>query len=157
MKIPSKEECLDILSKHGTPKNIVEHCKAVCKVAEETADKLISKGIKVNKPLVITAALLHDIERLKDDHMNAGADLIKKMGYPEVAEVARHHGFHSFKDEILKPHTVEQKIVFYADKRANGSAILSVDERINDLERRYKKDFSMERNFTKKIEKELLG
>ena len=74
-KIPTKKESLDILNKNKTPSNVIEHCKTVCKVAEEIADKLIAKGININKTLVVAAALLHDIEREKDNHIIAGAKL----------------------------------------------------------------------------------
>ncbi len=90
-QIPSKEECLDILNKNKTPSNVIEHCKAVCKFAEDIAEKLVKKGIKVNKKLVVAAALLHDIEREKDNHVIEGAKLLKSMGFSEVSEVARKH------------------------------------------------------------------
>ena len=67
-KIPSKEECLSILAKNKTPSNVIEHCKAVCRVAEEIAGNLIKKGIRVNKELIIAAALLHDIEKKSEKH-----------------------------------------------------------------------------------------
>ena len=38
-QIHSKQECLDILNKNKTPSNIIEHSKAVCKVAEEVAEE----------------------------------------------------------------------------------------------------------------------
>lgn len=155
-KIPSKQECLAILAKNKTPSNVVEHCKAVCKVAEDVAEKLIKKGFKVNKELVVAAALLHDIERDKSSHVIAGAKLIKSMGFPEVAEVARKHGLSKIKDENIQLKTVEEKIMFYADKRVNGNKIVSLSERIKDLEERYSRDFSREFKVGKKIEEELM-
>ena len=51
--------------------------------------------------------------------------------------------------------TIEQKIVFYADKRAKGSEIVSLDERYRDLMERYKIDFSGELKLSKVIEEEI--
>jgi len=156
MIIPSKSECLAILTKNRTPSNVIEHCKTVCRVAEEVADKLIAKDINVNKYLVIAAAMLHDIERDKDDHVIAGVNLIRNMGFPEVAEVMKKHGLYRIENEGVQPKTIEEKIVFYADKRSMENKVVSLAERIKDIKRRYGKDFSKELNFAKKIEKELL-
>ena len=155
MNIPTREECLDILNNNKTPSNVIEHSKAVCAVAEEVADKLIKKGIKVNKKLVIAAALLHDIERVKDNHAVTGANIIKKLGFPEVAEVMIKHTLHQVEKEEKRPKMIEQKIVFYADKRAKGSEIVSLEERYRDLRERYKIDLTGEFELSKKIEEEL--
>ena len=155
-KIPSKEECLDILRKNKTPSNVIAHSKAVCEFAESLADKLIKKGHKVNKKLLIAAALLHDIEREKDNHVVEGANLIKGMGFIEVSKVARKHGLYQLEDKNIQPKTIEEKILFYADKRVKENKVVSLKDRVEDLKRRYKKDFSHEFEFAKKIEEELL-
>ncbi|MBU89983.1 hypothetical protein CMO94_00455 [Candidatus Woesearchaeota archaeon] len=155
-KIPTKEECLTILIKNKTPSNVIEHCKTVCKVAGEVTDKLIAKGIKVNKELVIAAALLHDIEREKDNHTVAGVKLLKSMGFPEVAEVTEKHSLHEIEKGKNRPLRIEEKIMFYADKRVKGDKIVSVMERIEDLKKRYNKNFSGEFELAKKIEEELM-
>ncbi len=155
MQIPSKEECLAILNKNKTPSNVVEHCKTVCKVAKEIAKKLIKRGIKVNKGLVIAAALLHDIEREKDNHVVVGERLLKNMGFPEVAKVAKKHSLYQIENIEIQPNTIEEKILFYADKRVKGNKIVSLEERFEDLKKRYNIDLTKEFEFTKKIEKEL--
>src|SRR3989338_8121322 len=48
-KIPTKEECLILLNKNKTPSKVIKHSMAVCKLAESIAEKLITKGIKLNK------------------------------------------------------------------------------------------------------------
>ena len=155
-KIPSKEECLSILNKNKTPSNVIEHCKAVCRVAEEIADNLIKKGIGVKKDLVVASALLHDVEREKKDHIAAGAKLIKSLGFPEVAQVIMKHSLYKVEDPKRQPKTYEEKIVFYADKRVKGSKIVSLEERFADLKERYNIDLKKEFEFAKKIEKELI-
>lgn len=155
-KIPSRDECIEILNKNNTPSNVIEHSEKVCEFAEDIAEKLIKKGLQINKELVIAAALLHDIEREKDNHVIVGANLLKSMDFPEVSKVIRKHGLYKIEDEEVQPKTIEEKILFYADKRVNGNKVVSLAERIKDLKKRYKRDFSKEFEFAKKIEEELL-
>ena len=155
-QIPSKKECLAILNKNKTPSNVIGHSKAVCKLAEEIAGNLIKRGIQVNKELVTAAALLHDIEREKDNHIVAGAELLKRLGFYEVSETTKKHSLYNLDDEKVQPKTIEEKIIFYADKRVKGDKIVSLDERHEDLKKRYDIDLTKEFEFAKKIEKELL-
>ena len=157
MKTPTKKECFEILANNKTPSKIIWHSKAVCKVAEKIADKLIKKGIKLNKKLVVAAALLHDIERGKDQHVIRGSRLLKKLGYPEVAKVMKKHSLYKLEVKSNQPSTWEEKIVFYADKRCKDDKIVSLKQRFNALEDYYKVNLSKELKFTKNIEKELLG
>ena len=155
MEIPSKEQCIEILRRNNTPEHIIEHCKIVCKVAEDVADKLINRGMKINKELVIAASLLHDIERIKDNHVTEGAKLLKSMGFLEISEAIRKHSLYKLDEKEIRPETTEEKIVFYADKRVVDDRITSLEERFEDLTKRYKKNFTKELEFSKKIEEEL--
>ncbi|MDP3765412.1 MAG: HDIG domain-containing protein [Nanoarchaeota archaeon] len=157
MIIPTKEECLLILNKNKTPSSVIEHSKTVCKVAEDIAEKLIKKGLKINKELVIAAALLHDVERAKENHVPEGVKLLKSIGFPDIAGVIKKHSLYKLQQKNRQPHTWEEKIVFYADKRVKGSKIVSLKERFKALEKNYNVDLSKELTFTKKIERELLG
>ena len=156
MNIPSREQCLQILKNNKTPSNVIEHCKVVAKVAEGIAEKLIKKGRKVNRELVVAGALLHDIERHKDNHVARGAELVKKFGYPEVAKVVSKHTLYEVEIEENQPKTFEEKIVFYADKRVKNDKVVSLKGRYDDIKKRYDVDLSYEMEFTKKIGKELL-
>ena len=155
MNIPSKEECLKILKDNKTPSNVIEHSKAVCEFALELTNKLGKKGTKINKKLVIAASLLHDIKRVEDNHIIKGVNLLNKLGFPEIAIIIKKHGLSNIHKEEYKPKTIEEKIVFYADKRARGNKIVSLKERFDDLKARYHKGTKEEFEFTKKIEKQL--
>jgi putative nucleotidyltransferase with HDIG domain len=157
MNIPSKEECIEILTKNKTPSNVIEHCKAVCGVAEEITERLIKKGVQVNKELVVAASLLHDIERIKENHVQEGAKLLKSLGFPEVAEVVSKHSLYRPTGEKIDLDTIEEKILFYADKRALGTKIVSLQERFDNLEKRYNVKLGEEFEVTKQIEEELNG
>lgn len=153
MNIPTKEQCLDILKQNKTPSNVIEHSMTVCNFALDLADKLEKKGIKVNKELVIAASLLHDVERVKDSHVDAGVKLLKQLGFPEVAEVIKKHTLYGLNENNL---TVEEKILFYADKRTKGHKIVSLNERIESLEKKYNINLKKESKFAKKIEEEII-
>ena len=159
MKIPTKEECFQILKDNNVPDNIIAHSEQVCNVAMKIADLLEKKGTNINRDLAAAGALLHDVEKLSpNDHVIEGFEMVKSIGYPEVASVIKKHGLAHMKEEDFIPKTWEEKIVFYADKRVKGSKIVSVDERFEYIGQRYKKeDIENEITFTKKIEKELLG
>jgi len=156
MKIPNEKECLTILSKNNTPENVIKHSKAVCKAALEIADKLIAKGVEVNRELVLAGALLHDIERDKKDHSIDGAKKLEELGFKEVAEVAKKHGLYHLKKEEFQPKTIEEKIVFYADKLAHEDERVTFEERYRRAAEKYPSDdWRFIHAFTKKIEKEL--
>ena len=153
MSIPTKEKCLDILKENKTPSNVINHSLAVSSFALDLSDKLEKKGIKVNKELIIAASLLHDIERVKDGHVDAGVKLLNQLGFPEVAEVTSKHTLYQLDGIRLK--TAEEKIVFYADKRTKGSKIVSLNERFESLEKKYSINLKKEFEFAKKIEEQI--
>lgn len=156
-KVLTKKQCMDLLKKNKTPLNVIEHCKAVCKVAENVTNRLIMKNITVNKELVIASAMLHDIERMKQNHVVKGGNLLKKLGYKDVSRVIKKHGLYMLFEKRNMPLTIEEKIVFYADKKVKENKIVSLKKRFLDLEKRYNVDLKKELNFTLNIEKELLS
>ncbi|HLC60594.1 MAG TPA: HD domain-containing protein [Candidatus Nanoarchaeia archaeon] len=159
IKIPTKEECLDLLRRNKVPHNIIAHTKKVCEFSLKVCGVLEEREIKVNRNLVAAAALLHDIKKLEPgEHEIEGAKYIKSLGYPEVADLIKKHGLkYSLNDEFT-PITWEEKIIFYSDKRVKNDKIVSIDERFEYIKQRYKtEDVEKELKFTKDIEKELLG
>ncbi|MBI2654292.1 HD domain-containing protein [Candidatus Woesearchaeota archaeon] len=159
MIIPTREECLKILKEQNVPDNVIAHLKAVHDFSMKVCDLLEKRGINVNRDLIAAGALLHDIKKVNsEDHILDGYELVKSLGFPEVALIIKKHGLVHIKKEEFEPKSWEEKIVFYADKRVKGDKIVSVDERFSYIRERYKKeDVENEVQFTKKIEYELLG
>ena len=159
MKTPTKEECLKILRDNNVPDNIIVHSKEVCDFAMKVVDFLEKKCIKVDRELVAAGALLHDVKKLSpNDHVIEGSEFVKSLGYPEVALIIRKHGLKNLGMDEFVPKTWEEKIVFYADKRVKNERVVSVDERFEYIKKRYNKyDVEKELNFTKELEKELIG
>jgi|TARA_Y100000310_G_C20685973_1_gene819013 putative nucleotidyltransferase with HDIG domain len=154
--IPSREECIKILKENSVPDNIIAHCKKVCEVAMKVCDILEGRGVKVDRELVEVAALLHDVEKLKKDHIVAGHDFLTKLGYPRVAKVVLKHGLEHIRETKFSPTNVEDKIVFYSDKRVLNDKVVSLDKRFNYIHKRYGFEVIDNLKFTKKMENELL-
>lgn len=159
MEIPSKKECIRLLELNGVPQNIIAHLNAVHDFSMKVCDAVEKRKIKVDRKVVAAASLLHDIYKAKSQHHELeGADYIESLGYKEVAQIIRRHGLINLHKEEFQPKTWEEKIVFYSDKKCKGNKIVSVDERFEGIKQTYKREIvEPELQFTKKIEKELLG
>jgi len=122
--IPNPGQCLRLLRDAGCSDEVINHCKAVRKIAVA-----IAKKAHANIPLVEAGALLHDIGRSKTQgimHGIEGANIARELGLPEsiVNIIERHLGAGIPKDEAIAlglppkdyiPITLEEKIVAHAD------------------------------------------
>jgi len=149
LSIPDESECFKIMEKYKMFPNIKEHSIQVKNVSIAIANNLVNEN-SINKELVCAGALLHDIAKtqaLKTQerfHDKIGANLIKELGYPEVAEICANH---VFLDSFNPNGEVdEREIVHYADKRVKHDKIVSLEERFEDLLLRY--GFTEERRNT---------
>jgi uncharacterized protein len=129
-----------LLREAGCSEKVLAHCRAVCDVALEYAQR----NSLVTVDLVRKGAMLHDIGRGASHtilHAQLGADLLRAEGISE--EVARivecHTGAGLTADEctILRlsprdcmPRTTEEKIVTHADNLIEGRKRVTVDESI---------------------------
>lgn len=141
MKLPSREQAVEILKKNRVLPNILEHSFQVNNVAVFLAKKLIKAGEKIDIDVVDRASLLHDVgksitilDKIKDRHHELAEDILTVEGYPELGLVCRRHSLM----ELKNLHSWEEKIVNYADTRVKHNRIVSLKERIEDLTRRYK-------------------
>ncbi len=96
-KLPSREQALQLLRENHCSVKVIKHCKAVARLALETANALKEKGLQVDSDLVEIGALLHDIGRSKThtvNHAVVGAEIAKSAGLPEsvISIIKRHVG-----------------------------------------------------------------
>ncbi|MHA1364299.1 MAG: HD domain-containing protein [Candidatus Freyarchaeota archaeon] len=141
--IPSRKECMELLRRHNVPRGVIHHSLAVRRVAVFLAKELNKKGFNLNIKEIEAAALLHDIKKidsLKDgtSHAHEGWRLLRKLGYPTVAEIVKQHVFLNENNDPKK--IVEEEILNYADKRVRHSKVVTLKERFEDLTERYGKD-----------------
>jgi len=157
--IPSKEECLSLMSRYGMLENIVSHSLEVAKVALFISVELNKNGRTIDLGLVEAASLLHDLTKTeclktKDDHAQTASQQLKRMGYERVGEVVAQHIW------LMKegdPSCVsEEEIVNYADKRVMHDRIVPLEERFSDLKARYGLN-QKAMDYLERLQKEIYG
>jgi putative nucleotidyltransferase with HDIG domain len=139
INIPSEEACRRIISDMGMLDNIVAHCKQVCKVSLFLADHLSIGGL--NRELILAAALLHDITKTRslhtnENHAETGAQLLKDLGYPEVADIIGQHVRLNHNDFVSDTPT-DAQIVNYSDKRVLHDKIVPLNDRMGYILENY--------------------
>ena len=149
-QLPSKKKAVRLLFQSGCSPKVVNHCKAVAKVATEIAEACKNKGLDVNVKLVEIGALLHDIGRSKTHsvhHAVIGAEIAESLKLPNavIAIIERHVGGGITSEEAKKlewpikdysPQTLEEKIVSYADKLIEGSKRVPIERTIKKFSKK---------------------
>jgi uncharacterized protein len=153
-KLPSGEQALQLLREHQCPAEVINHCKAVTKLALETANTLKERGLKIDSELVEVGALLHDIGRSKTHtvyHAVVGAEIAKSAGLPDsvISIIKRHVGGGitageaeklGWPEDFYVPISLEEKIVSYADKLIENAKRVPIEITIEKLSKELKPD-----------------
>jgi uncharacterized protein len=146
-KLPSRKQALQLLRENHCSAKVISHCKAVAKLALETASTLKERGLKIDSALVEIGALLHDIGRSKTHtvhHAVVGAEIAKSAGLPDsvVSIIKRHVGGGitageaeklGWPKDVYVPVTLEEKLVSYADKLIESSKRAPIEPTIQKL------------------------
>lgn len=140
------------------PQHIGRHCDAVGAYAEELAGTMLQRGILTRPLLLLRAGELHDLLRFLDfrdgcdgvraweelrarfsslAHESACAVFLEEEGYSAVGCVVRTHGARLPPDTEA---TMEQRLLFYADKRLKIDEFVTLEERLRDFHLRYGDD-----------------
>lgn len=168
-----KSEIKKIYEKFKVPQNIILHMQKVAEICGILADKLDEKrttgigktasargatgahGMRIKKNILIKSALLHDV--FKPDgkhHATKMANYLRKIGEKSMANLVEKHDF--WQIDNLK--TWDEKILYYADKRAYEDKLVSLQTRIDEGRKRNPGKISSEVIETekkmKKLEKE---
>ena len=136
-KIPDDAECEELLSIAGTPQKVARHMRVVAGCAGYLADALAECGAnaKIDRRLLRSACLLHDIAKGKKDHEARGAEWLRKRGYPKVAGlVASHNDLGGApKDSPIG----EAELLYLSDKITDGEVILTLKNRMLRMKTRF--------------------
>ena len=124
---PGEADCIYLLKKYETPDNVAAHCMAVSRKAVQIAESLNS-SCSLNRELIKSAAILHDIAKTEKNHAKAAFNYLLKCGYPRLADIVRSH--HYLEPGDLEKIT-ESSIVFYADKLISGTEEVTLEERFS--------------------------
>jgi len=139
-KTLSKKACIEILKEFDTPKNIFLHSRKVHGVVMYILDKLSQKGVVLDKELLSTAALLHDMKKYHEITKQSGLHhaeaekILLERGYPEIAQVVAHHDWNAVQNGN---NTLTEDVLVYADGRVMHDAIATTKERLDDVTKRY--------------------
>jgi len=142
----TREEAVQALRQAGCSEEVVRHCLTVEKVSISIAKKIRTNGRAVDLDFVSRAALLHDIGRARShgvEHGVEGGKILHDLGLERFARAAERHvgaGIPTSEarklglpEKDLVPHTVEEKVVTYADKLVMGRHRIPYGRALNEL------------------------
>lgn len=140
--IPTVDQCFELMEKYGMLKNIKAHSIVVEKVANTIAREIKKACSDISIDKVIASALMHDIGKTpclntRNDHAARGSEICVKNNFEEIAEIVREHVI--LQDFDPDGDITEKEIIYYADKRVNHDKLVSLDERLEYLLKRYAK------------------
>lgn len=148
MPVPSRAAAAALLVSLDPPSWQRRHARAVAEVAAWLAAACEREGLVVDRLMVETAALLHDVDKAipRTDpaatlrHGEGSAAWLAAHGHAELARAVAAHPVTRLvaddADHWLATAPVEELVVAYADKRA-GQRLESMDARFADWRRRY--------------------
>lgn len=164
VELPSRALIESWRSEMLLPEHIGRHCDAVADLAGDLGKALLERGIPLRPMLLRRSAEVHDLLRFLDFHPGgfsgaeyhskeqlelwpkiraqlpglkhepACAEFLRQKGFPAVAKVVAVHGL-----TLPAPprRTIEQQLLFYADKRARMDQRVTLEERFDDFRMRY--------------------
>ncbi len=136
--IPTEEAAKALWDKYQLPEKKRLHVALVAKVAMFLAQKINQSASwrtnqPVNRSFLFAAALLHDIDKNipklpGERHPDTAVRILREEGMEEVANVVKTHPVHAILDPALAPKTIEEKLLFLADKMVKYE-VVGVDTR----------------------------
>lgn len=137
-KMPDETECREMWEYYHTPENVRMHCQAVCVQAMRIGNALNQAGCDLDLQMIRSAALLHDIARAKPHHTEEGARILRREGYPKLAEmIRRHHDLTKGGYEWnANAEPCETEVLYLADKLTKEERTVTLEERFADSRQR---------------------
>ncbi len=138
--IPTVAQCFQLMDQYRMLENIRDHSVMVARVASHLAMGLNAAGRDISLDTVIAAGLLHDIAKtatLNTDerHDEKGREICLRHEFYEIADIVAEHVI--LRDGVAGACCAEKEIVYYADKRVKHDKVVSLDERLDYILRRY--------------------
>jgi len=128
--------------RYAYPEWLRTHSRVVGAIGAVLARARMAAGDTLDQETVTLAAFLHDIGRsplLKGDpreHNELSALVLSAEGLPKCVEPARRHAIYTVLDRATMPTTVEEKLVYIADRRG-GMTVQGLEDRARDTAARH--------------------
>jgi hypothetical protein len=149
MTVPDRCTAAALLLELDPPPWHLRHARAVAEVAGWLAGRIAANGISIDRRLVETAALLHDVDKIlpPEDpagalpHGDGSAAWLSRRGHAELARAVAAHpvtrlvGGERYRRWAASA-SLEERVVAYADKRA-GQHLEPIDARFASWRSRY--------------------
>ncbi len=127
-RIPSNRECMAMLTtRFPEDSPVVRHSRLVARLARDIGKQLLKAGCLLNIDLTEACGYLHDIGKGEKRHAEFGAQLLKHMGYPEIADIIASHMDLPL-EETGK--ITEKEVLYLADKLAHGEKTMALEKRL---------------------------
>ncbi len=125
-EIPTIRECETLLRRFAVKKRVWDHSLKVAQLACCIARELNDVGSQLDLALIEAGALLHDLARGRKNHAEAGAAIIRDMGFPDVADIVSSHM------DITRDgagQITARDVVYLADKLVEGDKHVALEDR----------------------------
>jgi HD domain len=148
MTVPGRTDAARLLVSLDPPPWFTRHACAVAEVAGWLAHRAATSAPTLDRRLVESAALLHDVDKILPPgdpatrlaHGDGSAAWLTSLGHAELASAVAAHPVTRLLDDAADTWLVEaplaDRIVAYADKRA-ASRLVPMRDRFADWRRRY--------------------
>ena len=135
MDIPTAAECEVILREiYAVPDVVIDHSKAVAEVALFIVDKMNRHGFSIDRDILLSAALLHDLAKGRPAHAVESARMVREMGYVAVAALIETHM------DIVPGTDAEvsaAEVLYLSDKLVSGDRMVTLPGRFGRAMKRY--------------------
>jgi len=146
--IPTYDLCKKIQDYFELTDEVKTHSEKVTEIALHIYQILYDRGIFLNKNIIISASMLHDIAKGKKNHDKLGSQWILDMGYEEVSKIiAEHMNLSSVTDRIT-----EKEVVYLADKLVEDNNLETIEQSFSRKEELYKNNKEVLRIIEKRKE-----
>ena len=148
--ILSPAECHALLlEKLKVPPAVWNHGRAVAEQALRIGRALTAAGCRLDLGLIHAAALVHDMARGKPDHARHGAEILRELDMPRMAEIVQTHM--DLNVEMGDP-IREAEVVFLADKLICEDRFVGIDRRFSPRLQDHHTDPRIEASIRSKLE-----
>jgi HD superfamily phosphohydrolase YqeK len=120
----------------------------VAGIAGKICDALVQNGYRMDRNIITAAGFLHDMAKGKKGHEKKTAILLREMGFPVVASIVADHTDLDCSDRSpINP----SEVLYLADKLADGSRRVTIDERFQSAMDKYGHDPNAKRKIRRRM------